>query len=640
MGVRIKDAAQVGSLGENYKIPISDGSNQPKSATVKQISSSAAKDAFIEGKIKENRNIFSSWETETKKDLEYFILSLKISSPIYDTDEKREEFYNGAMISNISIYDTSVRINIKTAANKWILYNQDIPIGEGIQFLRKESGYHTLDFVINWDYKPSGNINLASKGVMSDNYKQPYSVLEKGELDDVIPSAIVLENLLYRHFNVKDESIVDTITNKGYFTITYDNGLHIVAQGYTGKYEASTPQLDGGRIKSLVHGHKYALYYDMEYTDDVLLHPSDVFVLQITKYGLITDFGFKNDGYYIPNKRVKGCSTAYITTDSSTEVYNIILKFVKHNNTKTTDKILDVKFNSLMLVDVTHPSLINKSDTELRTLFDSVGTFDKLVLSNYTPDTLMNSLYKGMILRSLGDSLPETVSFQPYIAQCFGMEYDSSIELKTEDIDWNGETVKRWASVIGGTRVTPVVTSYSTSSTLQSGYSIYMRAKSLKYNAPDVLLILAGYNDPVAGSAYIQGGTATQPSDYGINDAPYLGDEIDLVADPTASVPSFGACYRGMIENILTDMPYCRIVLCGVPRGNGEAGKYGKDNDWNSKKNEVIEKIAKEYGFPYVNLADVYGVNKFNVNYLTKDNLHFSGFGGRRVAMEIIAKAF
>ena len=168
-----------------------------------------------------------------------------------------------------------------------------------------------------------------------------------------------------------------------------------------------------------------------------------------------------------------------------------------------------------------------------------------------------------------------------------------------------------------------------------------MRAKSLKYNAPDVLLILAGYNDVHAGEPYISGGAAVQPEDYGLNDEPYLGGEIDLLSNPQLTdVPSFGACYRGMIENILQDTPYCRIVLCGVPRGSSEAGRYGQDSDWNNKKNAVIEKIAKEYGFPYVNLADVYGVNKYNYDWLTKDELHFSEFGGRRVAMEIIAKAF
>lgn len=37
MGTRIKDAALVGSVGEGYKIPVSDGSNQPKTASVGQI---------------------------------------------------------------------------------------------------------------------------------------------------------------------------------------------------------------------------------------------------------------------------------------------------------------------------------------------------------------------------------------------------------------------------------------------------------------------------------------------------------------------------------------------------------------------------------------------------------------------------
>lgn len=219
------------------------------------------------------------------------------------------------------------------------------------------------------------------------------------------------------------------------------------------------------------------------------------------------------------------------------------------------------------------------------------------------------------------------------------MKYNKDVEGTTEDIEWEGETVTRFRSVFGGTRIAPFIT--GTSNMESANASVYMRAKSLKYDAPDVLLILAGYNDVHAGEPYINGGIAVQPEDYGLNDEPYLGGEIDLLSNPQLTdVPSFGACYRGMIENILQDIPYCRIVLCGIPRGSNETGRYGKDNDWNNKKNAVIERIAKEYGFPYVNLADVYGVNKYNYMWLTKDKLHFNKFGGRRIAMEIIAKAF
>ena len=95
-----------------------------------------------------------------------------------------------------------------------------------------------------------------------------------------------------------------------------------------------------------------------------------------------------------------------------------------------------------------------------------------------------------------------------------------------------------------------------------------------------------------------------------------------------------------MVEKILTDMPWCRLVLCGIPRGSGEVSLIGTANDWVAKKNLVIEKIASEYGFTFVDLSKVYGVNALNYQWLTKDGLHFSDFGGKRVAMEILAKAF
>ena len=53
MGTRIKDAALIGSLSEGYKIPISDGSNQPKTASVGQISEFVNQKYEVEEKLSE-----------------------------------------------------------------------------------------------------------------------------------------------------------------------------------------------------------------------------------------------------------------------------------------------------------------------------------------------------------------------------------------------------------------------------------------------------------------------------------------------------------------------------------------------------------------------------------------------------------
>lgn len=53
MGTRIKDAALVGSVGEGYKIPVSDGSNQPKTASVGQIGEFVNQKYGVEQKLSE-----------------------------------------------------------------------------------------------------------------------------------------------------------------------------------------------------------------------------------------------------------------------------------------------------------------------------------------------------------------------------------------------------------------------------------------------------------------------------------------------------------------------------------------------------------------------------------------------------------
>ena len=53
MGTRIKDAALVGSVSEGYKIPVSDGSNQPKTASVGQLSEFVNQKYGVEQKLSE-----------------------------------------------------------------------------------------------------------------------------------------------------------------------------------------------------------------------------------------------------------------------------------------------------------------------------------------------------------------------------------------------------------------------------------------------------------------------------------------------------------------------------------------------------------------------------------------------------------
>jgi len=423
--------------------------------------------------------------------------------------------------------------------------------------------------------------------------------------------------------------------NTGWAMTQESGGVRLVAQGQTGNYMADGLQFYPAYRGIFKPATKYAVFTDIESEPIPLRHEQDI--LDLSFFFIKQDFTQNSaamrisQGEILNGSRTRSLqAVSFIETGAASGEFQYVnLRVSKVNASHSTDKLTNILIKRFIIFEVT-PAYANYSALDFVALLKNAGTFESLAVVAAAKSRHANLLYDGLKLKSLGDSLPETTSFQPYIAQALGMTYDAAEELNDDG------NYKR--SALGGSRVVPVV--WNTSGGGAAGNSIYMRARSLAHWSPDVLIILAGYNDTHAGDAYIDGGMAIAPADYGINDAAYTGGEIDLLTTPSASVPSFGASYRGMLNRILTDMPWIRIVLCGIPRGSGEVSLIGTDADWVAKKNAVIERIAAEYGFPFVDLSKVYGVNSYNYGWLTKDGLHFSDYGGRRVAMEIMAKAF
>ena len=635
---------------------------------------------FIYYKMSNRTNLLTSWKNELFCKLEQFIVSLKVSYKYIDDKEKVEKYLSHLYLINFHLAEDGLWFNLNNQnelldpSSQWILYNIHFcdKKEEGIQSYAVTFYDYTITVTVNWNYyfeetDPAAfdisgkleiinyldttatsisveeSINNINKELAKKLNKENI-VHELGYSEEFIPS----QKCITESFDKINSSIVNienvlpnlcnsdnALANESFSKFEISNGkLNIVASGNTDTSMATRRDFN----IPLKAGHKYNLAYKILFKDKVLLYNADLFNIVFWAY---RDNEEKNDAYVsilMQPGDIKPTTQEWVNVNASFEAKangNITtIELQKYNNTKTTDKILDVEISYIMLLDSTELGLDNYQLREILLQKDSF--FTDIQIFKYYP---IHQLYYNMKLRSLGDSLPETVAFQPWIANELGMKYSTEFEHNTKQIEYNGQSVTSYRSTWGGTRVAPVITS-STDERYMANGSIYMRAKSLKYDMPDVLIILAGYNDIIAGSPYIDGGTYVQPADYGINDAPYIGDAIDLVSDKTQTAPSFGASYRGMLEQIIKDNPRCRIILCGVPRGSGEANKFGKEDDWNEAKNKVIEKIAKEYGYPFVNLADLYGVNKFNYEYLTKDNLHFSDFGGRRVAMEILAKAF
>ena len=638
---------------------------------------------FIYYKMNNRTNLLTSWENENRCKLEQFIVSLKVSYKYIDDKEKVEKYLGHLYLTNFHLAEDGFWFNLNNynasliPNEQWILYNMHFcnKKEEGVQSYTVTYGDYTTTVTVNWDYyfestnsttfrkeeitnylnttETSISVDESIKNIIQRNIEQDAEIAKKFDKENITQELGLSEEFvpsqkcITESFDKVKSSMVNlknilpnlcssenALTNNSFSKFEFSNGkLNIVASGNTDTYIASRNDFN----IHLKAGHKYNVAYKILFKDKVLLHSADVLNIVFWAH---RDNG-KDDAYGNTLRQpedIKPTTQEWIDVNSSFVAKadsNInIIELKKFNNTKTTDKILDVEISYIMLLDSTELGIDNYQLREI--LLQNDSFFTDIKIFKYYP---IHQLYYNMKLRSLGDSLPETVSFQPWIANELGMKYSTEFEHNTKQIEYNGQSVTSYRSTWGSTRVAPVISS-STNERFMANASIYMRAKSLKYDMPDVLIILAGYNDPKAGSPYIDGGTYVQPADYGINDAPYTGDEIDLVSDRTQTAPSFGASYRGMLEQIIKDNPRCRIILCGVPRGSGEANKFGKEGDWNDGKNKVIEKIAKEYGYPFVNLADLYGVNKFNYEYLTKDNLHFSDFGGRRVAMEILAKAF
>lgn len=632
---------------------------------------------FIYYKMSNKTNLFASWDRLADKGkgylykVEQFIVSLKVYYKYINDEEKVKTYLSNLYISYLNISENGFYFNLNNGNAslapylQWILYNTPFcsEKGVGVQSYTLTYYDYTIVATVNWDYyfNTDGTILKSKREIV--NYLQssqsPSSSYDiSAELDKKIDKTSIVQTTGTSETSVMSQKAVsEALNNKSFLNVKNvlpnlcnsdsvlknqnfskfeisDNKLQIVASGVAGTYFASRRDYN----ISLKEGHRYCMAYKVLFKDKVLLHNAD---------GLSVVFWAKNTSSDDNNAYTCGIRQPGDIKPTTQEWINVeepfvakvdgsigTIEFRGYNNTKTTDKILDVELSYIMLLDVTELGIDKYQLREFLLQKDSF--FEDIQIFKFYP---IHQLYYNSKLRSLGDSLPETVSFQPWIANELGMKYSTEFERNTKQIEYNGQSVTSYKSTWGSTRVAPVISS-STNERLMANASIYMRAKSLKYDMPDVLIILAGYNDPKAGSPYIDGGTYVQPADYGINDAPYTGDEIDLVTDKTQTAPSFGASYRGMLEQIIKDNPRCRIILCGVPRGMGEANKFGKEDDWNEGKNKVIEKIAKEYGYPFVNLADLYGVNKFNYEYLTKDNLHFSDFGGKRVAMEILAKAF
>lgn len=311
--------------------------------------------------------------------------------------------------------------------------------------------------------------------------------------------------------------------------------------------------------------------------------------------------------------------------------------------------VIDITIKRVFLFDlgIEGDYFYNKDKEYFISLLKNRKPFNSLCVCDTSSDIANNnSLYKGKILKSLGNSMPETRSYQYIIANAIGAIYNG--DLAGEYTDETG-THKYLSSVKGGTWCAPVTTKSGGTQTIEQ--SAYIRCRYIKHQKPDILIIQCCENDAAYFSDVYKGTNADgTPYDYGLNDKAYEGDGVDLSdgvyqdEEGHNLAPSLGASYRGMLKQLFTDMPLLRVICVGIPRDSMTIpdNPNFQENYYNSAtmKNEVIKKVAGEFGCPYVDLFNEYGPNSYNIDQLTIDGIHYSTYGGERAAMVMLATAF
>lgn len=228
-------------------------------------------------------------------------------------------------------------------------------------------------------------------------------------------------------------------------------------------------------------------------------------------------------------------------------------------------------------------------------------------------------------LVTIGDSNTQSNIYQPFIVNFTGMKYDSIETISGK----NGH----YPMGLGGTTLVPL--------TNASGVSIYTRSKDAVYYSPDVIIIYCSGND---GSV-----TGT------INDSPYTGNEVAL----GGSVPcTVYAAYKGMIENLMSYLPSCLIVISGILVDRIDVnndytidGAISWQNTYRLPWHNLAKDIANYYNLPFVDAWHDSGINSRNAtpyffnpsNFGSPTglvrNVHFNTIGGERLANCIIKKA-
>tara|TARA_R110002153_G_scaffold164886_2_gene317350 strand:+ start:209 stop:2815 length:2607 start_codon:yes stop_codon:yes gene_type:complete len=471
------------------------------------------------------------------------------------------------------------------------------------------------------------------------------------KIDQTYQANIVKNNDSKILTNVLEQNVLSTTTT-GSTTLDVDQTSEgtrfykLIAPGTSQQFSNKL----GTNTFNLKQGNRYVLCFKQRYNqEDAIEYNGHGFIISAPTYSASTTQAISTllriplDSSKIWYNLVQVFDFAPVDGE-----YNLNYRTYTYPSWTTTRLANDVTIKDVFILDlgVSGGYFYDKSYEFFKSVLSNKTFFDKLIVQDSSLKSENNSLYNGGLLKSLGDSMPETRTYQYIVANKQGMHYDGD---SSTSVYINGVPTAHLSFVIGGTWCAPVTTPSGGSQTIAK--SAYIRSRFLKYYNPKVLLIECGTNDSYAFESIYSGlNPGGGAYDYGLNDDAYEGSGYDASngvyqdASGYNLLPSLGASYRGMLKQLVIDMPDTKIVVIGIPKTNlntiGLPTFSQNYYDGAIGKNLLLKKVAEEFGFEFVDLYNGVGNNRYTFNHHVIDAIHFSTFGGKKAADAILTQAF
>ena len=201
----------------------------------------------------------------------------------------------------------------------------------------------------------------------------------------------------------------------------------------------------------------------------------------------------------------------------------------------------------------------------------------------------------------------------------FGDSITAGNNLQTGEVNWTNLVVNE----LGGTLVNCGVGSSRVAGNQSTAFHKDNRLNDVKAANPDIVTIMGGANDLVAGYA--------------------IGDESQFIL-PLAekNTMTYLGSYSYVIESLLTWKPSLQIVILGMYYAYTDGTEYS-DTLTYQMLSDASEKLAKHYCLPFVDLHHDTGFNQFTMgtspnNIYTRDRIHPNQLGCNKIASIVIDK--